>query len=163
MILSHDSAGWLDSAVSSGSGTFTGLLWMPPAPSPTRRLLGLSPSAAPSREPPVSEALVCLQGGSSAAGGDAELGGLHPGQEHHGEPQGAEAAAPGSRQGLHRKRQVRLGSRGPLAVGGDAGDHGAWCSVGLSPRPSPPRGPCGQGHLLPRAAIPSPPPGSQAA
>ena len=49
----------------------------------------------------MSEALVCLQGGGSAAGGDAELGGLHPGQEHHGEPQGAEAAAPGGRQGLH--------------------------------------------------------------
>lgn len=44
MILSHGSAGWLDSAVSSGSGMFTGLLWTPPAPSPTRRLLGPSPS-----------------------------------------------------------------------------------------------------------------------
>ena len=95
---------------------------MPPAPSPTWRLLGPSlsqhlPPYGASCEP----ALVCLQGGGSAAGRDAELGGLHPGKEHHGEPQGAEAVAPGGCQGLHRKRQVRLGSRRPLTVGGHVG------------------------------------------
>lgn len=45
-------------------------------------------------------------------------------------------------------------------------DHSPWVDM-WGPRcvvrPTPPRGPCGQGHLLPRAVTPSPPPGFRAA
>ena len=61
---------------------------------------------SPPKSPPAL-VLLCPQGGDSTGGRDAEHHSLHPGQEHHGEPEGQKAAAPGGREVLRGERQVR--------------------------------------------------------
>lgn len=98
-MLSGGSLGRLHSA-SSGLETFGRLLQAPWAHSPSCTLPPPPPPSCVLRR-------LCLQGPGSADGRNAERQRLHPGPEHHGEPEGAEAAAPGSQQGLHREREVR--------------------------------------------------------
>lgn len=109
MLLPGGSVGWLYPASWGLSGGRSGRprLIHPPAPHPPPR-------------PGCLLRALCPQGPGAAGCRSAECRCLHPGPEHCGEPEGAEAAAPGGRQGLHGECEVSCVWRvsGPSVVWG---------------------------------------------
>lgn len=95
-----------------------------------------SPPVPPPPHPGRALRVLCPQGPAAAGRGGAERRHLHPGPEHRGEPEGAEAAAPGGRQGLHGECQVhcvwRVSGARVVRGGSAAGPSGA-CDEGGPP------------------------------